>query len=106
MGMNDRLFIGIKGYVMCIDKGSGHEIWKTHLKSAALTNLTLDSDRIFAHAGGHLFCLRASDGLIQWKNPLTGMGYGYCLFAGNDSAQAATAAAAQAAAAAAAAAGS
>ena len=92
--MNDQLFIGIKGHVVCIDKNSGREIWRNHLKKSSLTNLTLDGDRIFAHAGGHLFCLRASDGLIQWNNPLTGMGYGYCLFAGTDSAPATTAAAA------------
>ena len=104
--MNDRLFIGIKGHVLCIDKGSGREIWKTHLKNSSLTNLTLDGDRIYAHAGGHLFCLHSSDGLIQWENPLTGMGYGYCLFAGNDPAQAMSAAAALDAAAAAAGAGS
>ena len=92
--MNDRLYIGIKGHVLCMDKGSGREIWRTHLKSSTLTNITLDGDLIFAHAGGHLFCLRTNDGLIQWTNPLTGMGYGYCLFAGGDSAQATTAAAA------------
>lgn len=104
--MNDRLYIGIKGHVLCIDKGSGREIWKTHLKKSSLTNLTEDGDRIFAHAGGQLFCLRTSDGLIEWKNPLVGMGYGYCLFAGNDPAPAMAAAAAQIAAAAAAGAGS
>ena len=92
--MNDRLYLGVKGHILCIDKSSGAEIWRRHLKSSSLTNLTLDGDQIFAHAGGHLFCVRASDGRIQWTNPLTGMGYGYCLFANHDHQQAANAAAA------------
>lgn len=81
--MKDHLYIGVKGHVVCLDRRTGTEIWKTHLKSSGLTNLVIQDDLIIAHTKGELFALKMTDGAILWNNPLTGLGYGHCLIAGN-----------------------
>ena len=81
--MNEHLYIGVKGHVVCLNKRTGKEIWKTHLKSSGLTNLVIQDDLIVAHTKGELFALKMTDGAILWNNPLTGLGYGYCLIASN-----------------------
>lgn len=82
-----KLFIGIKGHVVCLDKQTGNEIWKSKLKGMSITNVIRDDKAVYAYAGGHLFCLDADFGKVLWKNPLTGYGYGACIFAGDISAQ-------------------
>ena len=37
-----------------------------------------------AYAGGHLYCVHAKSGEIQWENELKGLGYGTCIIAGAD----------------------
>ena len=81
--MNNHLYIGVKGHVVCLDKRTGKEIWKTHLKSSGLTNLVVQDDLVIAHTKGELYALKLTDGAILWNNPLTGLGYGYCLIASN-----------------------
>jgi len=81
-----RLFIGIKGYAVCINKKGGDIVWKTKLKTSAdVTNIFHEDDCIFAYSSGHLFCLSASDGQILWKNGLSGFGYGPCIITGENS---------------------
>lgn len=78
----DRLFLGVKGLVVCVDKNTGDNIWSTKLKpTSGITNVFIDDELVFAHAGGHLFCLDINTGSIKWENPLKGMGYGPCIFA-------------------------
>ena len=79
----ERLYIGIKGHVVCLDKATGAKLWDTKLKSTDLTNVYLDGEFIYAYASGHLFCLDAKTGGIKWKNELEGFGYGTCIIAGN-----------------------
>ena len=79
------LYLGIKGHVVCIDKQTGKELWKTKLKGMSITNVFYDKKSIFAYASGHLFCLDADFGKIIWKNTLNGYGYGSCIFASKDS---------------------
>ena len=79
--MNNHLYIGVKGHVVCLDKRTGKELWKTHLKSSGLTNLVIHDDLIVAHTKGELYALKMTDGAILWNNPLDGMGYGHCLIA-------------------------
>lgn len=101
--MKDHVYLGIHKHVLCIDKRTGREIWRTELKRSHLVTVTVSDDIILAHAGGHLFGLRAADGSILWKNELPGLGYGYCVIATDAStatlAQVAAASAAAAAAA-------
>lgn len=77
----EKLFLGISGCVVCLDKKTGQELWKTKLKRSEITNVYYESDFIYAYSGGHLFCLNASAGEIQWENQLNGLGYGSCIIA-------------------------
>lgn len=77
----NKIYLGVGGFVVCLDKRIGNEVWRTKLKTSTIVNVYCDDDKIFAHAGGHFFCLRAKDGKILWKNPLTGLGYGSCIIA-------------------------
>lgn len=76
-----KIYLGVGGYVVCLDKSNGKEVWRTKLKTSTIVNVYSDGDKVFAHAGGHFFCLRAKDGNILWKNPLSGLGYGSCIIA-------------------------
>ena len=78
------LYLGIQGHVVCIEKLTGKELWKTKLKGMSITNVFCDANNIYAYASGHLFCLEPAFGKIQWKNGLSGYGYGSCIFASND----------------------
>ncbi len=81
--MNDHIYLGVKGHVVCLDKRTGKKIWETHLASRGLTNLVIHDDLIVAHTKGKLFALKITDGTILWENPLSGLGYGHCLIATN-----------------------
>lgn len=76
------IYLGMAGKIICLDRNTGDEIWRTKLKSiSSLTNLIKEQDRVIAYAGGHLFCLDANSGDILWENELKGLGYGYCMIA-------------------------
>lgn len=77
----DKLFLGINNHVVCLNKTTGKQLWKTKLRSSTITNVYYEADNIFAYSGGHLFCLAASSGTIVWENPLRGLGYGTCIIA-------------------------
>lgn len=77
----DKLFLGINNHVVCISKKNGEELWKTKLKSSAITNVYFEGNNVFAYSGGHLYCLVATSGEIVWENPLKGFGYGTCIIA-------------------------
>ncbi|MCJ8311452.1 MAG: PQQ-binding-like beta-propeller repeat protein [Saccharospirillaceae bacterium] len=75
----DKLFLGINNHVICLNKKTGEQIWKTKLKSSTITNVYYETDNVFAYSGGHLCCLSAAEGSIIWENPLKGLGYGTCI---------------------------
>jgi outer membrane protein assembly factor BamB len=78
----EKLFLGIKGQLVCLDKASGNKLWATKLKSTSgVTNLLFEDDKVFAYSGGHLFCVAAKDGKVLWENKLDGLGYGPCIIA-------------------------
>lgn len=83
--MNDWLYIGIKGSVLCLAKRNGKEIWRTNLRSSVLVNVVVDGDLVYAYARGHLYGLDANTGDLIWENPLPGLGYGHCIIATKDS---------------------
>jgi outer membrane protein assembly factor BamB len=78
---DDRLYIGIKGHVVCLDKRNGQEVWRTQVRSSVLTTVVIDEAALFVYAGGHLFCLCAETGAVVWENELPGLGYGHCIIA-------------------------
>ena len=77
----EKLFLGISNHVVCLNKKTGIQVWKTKLKSSGITNVYYEDGNIFAYSGGHLFCLDAVDGSINWENPLKGFGYSTCIIA-------------------------
>lgn len=83
--MQERLFIGINGHVVAIDKVTGEQCWRTKLKSASITVVSSDGDRVFAAASGFLYCLNGADGAQLWCNQLKGLGYGTCIIDSNQS---------------------
>lgn len=90
--MKDRIYIGIKGKVVCLDKQSGNEIWRTDLRRTSLVSVAIDGDTVIAYANGHLFALDGVTGEIRWRNPLPGLGHGYCIIAAGGDQTAVTAA--------------
>lgn len=94
--MNERIYLGIKSHVVCIKQETGREVWRIQLEKGQITNVAVCGDIVVAYSGGILFGLRAEDGEILWKNELNGLGYGYCIIAG-DSSSVVSAAAQQAA---------
>lgn len=94
--MENRIYLGVGGYVVCLDKATGQEFWRTQIKRGQLTSIMIDGDMILAHSGGHLFGLKASSGALLWENELKGLGYGYAIMASAAATpQAATAVASQ-----------
>ena len=77
-----KLFIGIKGHIICLNKETGKSIWTTKLKSSSsVTNVHFEGKYLFASTKGHLYCLSPEDGSIKWTNPLNGFGNGPCIIA-------------------------
>jgi outer membrane protein assembly factor BamB len=77
-----RLFIGIQGKAVCLDKATGDILWSSKLKtSSSVTNIYYEDSQVFAYSGGHLFCLNAESGEINWENGLSGYGFGACIIA-------------------------
>ena len=70
------LFIGIRGYVMAVDRATGQDIWSTSLKGADFVNVVLDGDGLYAASKGRLYRLDPATGRILWENELTGRGWG------------------------------
>jgi outer membrane protein assembly factor BamB len=70
------LFIGIRGYVLAIDRTTGKDVWATSLKGADFVNVVLDGDQLFAGSKGRLYRLDPATGQILWENGLAGMGWG------------------------------
>jgi outer membrane protein assembly factor BamB len=76
MAKPDNLFIGIRGYVLAIDRATGKDMWSTSLKGADFVNVVLDNGQLFAASKGRLYRLDPATGEILWENGLTGMGWG------------------------------
>jgi len=101
--MNDRIYLGISKYVVCIDRRNGGEYWRTEIKRGDPIAVVVCGDMVIACASGRLTGLSKTDGVMVWQNDLPGLGYGRCIIAtepGNESQQAQVVAASAAAAAA------
>ena len=49
----EKLFLGIKGQLVCLDKASGNKLWATKLKSTSgVTNLLFEDDKVFRFKDG------------------------------------------------------
>jgi len=73
---SSQIFIGIRGSVIALDRGTGQQLWKSELRGKDFVNVILDDDRVIASTKGEVFCLDAATGQLTWRNELPGEGWG------------------------------
>ena len=81
MKTSDLVFIGIKGSVIALNRGTGEQVWVTHLKGAGFVNVVLEHEAVLASCYGEIFCLDPLTGDGLWHNPLKGFGLGLATIA-------------------------
>ena len=79
----EKLYLGIKGHIVCLNQETGDKLWDTKIKNSSITNVYFENGFVFAYSGGRLYCLQSIDGKVKWENKLKGLGYGTCIIAGN-----------------------
>ena len=77
-----KVYIGLKGAVVAVDRDGGQTIWQTELKGSDFVTVTLQDGDLFAAASGRVYRLDPSTGAILWVNELKGLGYGIVSIAG------------------------
>ncbi len=85
--MNDRIFVGIKGTVVALDRTTGTELWRSKLSGSDFVNIVIDGSELVAATEGEVYCLDPTTGAIRWHNTLSGLGYGFVAIAGASSQQ-------------------
>jgi outer membrane protein assembly factor BamB len=78
------LFVGIKGSVIAVDRGSGETLWSTHLKGSQFVTIAVEDGAIYAGTSGRLYCLDPGSGYVRWTNELPGLGYGIMCIGGGE----------------------
>jgi outer membrane protein assembly factor BamB len=73
---SSKVFLGVHGEVVALDRGTGQQLWSTKLAGGDFVNLMLDDDRIIATTKGKAFCIDAATGQLLWRNDLPGLGLG------------------------------
>ena len=73
---SSKVFLGVCGEVVALDRTTGQELWSTKLAGSDFVNLVLDQDRIIATTRGKAFCIDTTTGQLLWHNDLPGMGLG------------------------------
>ena len=76
MRIDQLVFVGLRGYVIALDRDTGRMVWNcSELKSGPIT-LLLDGDRLIASTNGYISCLDPLTGRVRWTNALKGYGLG------------------------------
>lgn len=70
------LFVGIKDSAIALDIKTGAEIWRTKLKRSDFVTIMWDGQSLVAANSGEVFGLDWETGVVQWHNPLKGLGWG------------------------------
>src|SRR5262245_44333443 len=60
------VYIGIKGHVLALDRGTGEEVWRAHLKGSGFVNVTLERGVVLAGTHGVAFALDPVTGRTLW----------------------------------------
>ena len=81
MKMSDLVFIGIKGSVVALNRGTGEQVWATRLKGIDFVNVVVQEGTVIASCHGEIFCLDPLTGDARWHNPLKGFGMGLATIA-------------------------
>src|SRR6266850_7663792 len=85
MKTSDLVFIGIKGSVVALNRGTGEQVWATHLKGIDFVNVVVQDGTVMASCHGEIFCLDPLTGDARWHNPLKGFGMGLATIAPGES---------------------
>ncbi|HVG53617.1 MAG TPA: PQQ-binding-like beta-propeller repeat protein [Vicinamibacterales bacterium] len=83
------VFVGLKGFVVAIDRTTGDTLWSARLRGSDFVTVTVDDGAVFATTRGRLYRLDPATGDIMWSNTLPGLGYGIASIAGSSSGPAA-----------------
>jgi outer membrane protein assembly factor BamB len=78
----DKLFAGMRGHVVALDKATGSERWRTRLKGAEMVHLASDDRLLYASTRGEVFALDPATGSVLWRNPMKGLGYSFASLLG------------------------
>src|SRR5882724_2667062 len=81
MKSTDLVFIGIKGSVVALHRGTGEQVWATDLKGSDFVNVMVAQGQLLATCYGEIFCLDPLTGNGLWNNRLKGFGYGLATMA-------------------------
>jgi len=76
MHASPRIYVGIKGTVIALERNSGQILWEKDLAGSSFVNVVDDGNRVFALSQGEAYCLDADTGSILWHNSLKGVGLG------------------------------
>jgi outer membrane protein assembly factor BamB len=76
MTVDQLIFIGLRGYVLALERDAGTVVWCNDQLKSGYTTILLDGDRLIVSTNGYIYCLNPLNGEILWSNPLTGYGCG------------------------------
>jgi outer membrane protein assembly factor BamB len=76
MRIDQLVFVGLRGYVLALNRDTGEIVWDCSELKSGYTSLLLDGDRLIVSTNGYLYCLDPLTGRVLWSNPLRGYGVG------------------------------
>jgi outer membrane protein assembly factor BamB len=76
MRIDELIFVGLRGYVLALNRDTGEIVWDCSELKSGYTTLLLDGDRLIVSTNGYLYCLNPLTGQVLWSNPLRGYGVG------------------------------
>jgi outer membrane protein assembly factor BamB len=76
MRIDQLIFVGLRGYVIALDRDTGDIVWDNSELDSGPISLLLDGDRLIVSTNGYIYCLNPLTGRVVWNNPLRGYGIG------------------------------
>lgn len=76
MWIDQLVFVGLRGYVIALDRDTGEIVWNNSELNSGPVSLLLDGDRLIVSTNGYIYCLNPLTGQVVWSNPLRGYGVG------------------------------
>jgi outer membrane protein assembly factor BamB len=76
MRIDQLIFVGLRGYVIALDRDTGDIVWDNSELNSGPVSLLLDGDRLLVSTNGYIYCLNPLTGRVVWNNPLRGYGVG------------------------------
>lgn len=76
MRIDQLIFVGLRGYVIALDRDTGEIVWDNSELDSGPVSLLLDGDRLIVSTNGYIYCLNPLTGRVVWNNPLRGYGIG------------------------------